>query len=187
MLNRKLIIFTGPSGVGKATIEKELFKNKDLKLKLSVSATTRVPRKGEVHGREYFFLTPQEFNEKIINDEFVEWNEHFSHKYGTLKQNIREIQKAGYNPVLEIETEGAKNIISKFGKRVISIFISPPSMKDLIARIRKRGSESEDQLQERIARVEEESRHISLFDYIVVNDNLEHAVRQLETILKKEL
>lgn len=188
MMKTKLIILTGPSGVGKATIEHELFKNKSLRLSFSVSATTRAPRPGEEHGKQYYFLTKEEFDSKIMNNQFVEWNEHFSNKYGTLVSEVDRIREEGHNPVLEIETVGAKNIMGKYSKdQVLAIFIAPPSVEALRERIRARGAETEAQIEERIARVNEEMADMHLFDYVVVNDVLEHAVEKITHIIEKEL
>lgn len=188
MLKGKLIVFTGPSGVGKATIEHELFKDLSLKLSFSVSATTRAARPGEVNGKHYFFLSRQEFDQKIANNEFVEWNEHFSNKYGTLKSEVERIMNEGHNPFLEIEVVGAKNIIDKFGKNeIISIFIAPPSVEALRERIKKRGAETEEQINERISRVDEEMAYMKLFEHVVVNDDLESAVEKVKNIIKGEL
>lgn len=188
MLNKKLIVFTGPSGVGKATIEHELFKIEELKLSLSVSATTRQPREGEVDGVHYHFLTHEQFDDLVEANAFVEWNKHFSNRYGTLKSEIDRIMDAGGNPFLEIETIGAKNIIETFGKdKIISIFIAPPSLEALKDRIRSRGTETDDQLAERFSRVEEELSYQPLFDHVVINDTLEHAVEEVKDILIREL
>lgn len=188
MLDNKIIIFTGPSGVGKATIEHELFKDTDLKLALSVSATTRKPRQGEEHGKHYYFISHEEFDKLIEEDAFVEWNAHFSNRYGTLKSEMTRIQNSGSIPFLEVEVNGAKNIIEKSDKKdILSIFIAPPSLEDLKDRIRSRGSETDDQLSERFSRVEEEMSHVAMFDHVVINDTVERAVAQVKNIIKEEL
>lgn len=182
----RIIIFTGPSGVGKATIEKELFLNKSLGLELAISATTRKPRKNEIDGQSYFFITKKEFQKRIQNNDFVEWNEHFSHFYGTLWTNLNEIMKRGLNPVLEIDVEGAKKVISKFSPdKVLTIFIAPPKIEDLKKRIKLRGSENKLQIAERLARVEKEMACAHLFNYQVVNDTIVNSVNQIVKILKR--
>lgn len=187
-MKSKLIIFTGPSGVGKATIEQELFKDKSLRLSFSVSATTRKPREGEIDGVHYHFLSMEEFDKRIANGEFIEWNAHFSNKYGTLISEVERIKAEGLNPMLEIETVGAKNVMNKFGKdQVLAIFIAPPSVAALRERIRARGSETEAQLEERVSRVDEEMADMHLFNYVVVNDDLHDAVNQVKSIIKGEL
>lgn len=185
---KQFVVFTGPSGVGKATIENELFKDESLKLSLSVSATTRSPRQGEIDGVHYYFLSHEAFDELIKDDQFIEWNAHFSNKYGTLKSEVEKISQKGYHAFLEIEVMGAKKVIEKFGKdNVLSIFIAPPSIETLRERIKIRGSESEKQLEERLARVEEEMSYQDIFDYVVYNDDLSQAVTEIKSILKKEL
>ena len=185
-MNNKLVIFTGPSAVGKATLEKGLFSYKDLKLKLSVSATTRKPREGEIDGVHYYFISDEKFDALAKNNKFIEWNEHFSNKYGTLKSEVQRIQDEGYVPFLEIEVIGAMNIIKEFGREnVRSIFIIPPSIKEIRDRLEKRGTENSEQIEERILRVEEELEYKDRFQYIVINDKVEKATNELIKILKE--
>lgn len=185
MIN-KLIVFTGPSGVGKATIEHELFNDVDLKLHLSVSATTRAPRKGEIDGVHYHFISHEEFDQRIANDEFIEWNEHFSNKYGTLKSEIDRISNLGKIPFIEVEVIGAKNIIESFGDdKLISIFITPPSIEDLRKRIIGRGTETPEQVELRLSRVEEEVGYANLFQHVIVNDDLQRAVAEVKKVIKE--
>ena len=185
MIN-KLIVFTGPSGVGKATIEHELFNDVDLKLHLSVSATTRAPRKGEIDGVHYHFISHEEFDKRIANDEFIEWNEHFSNKYGTLKSEIDRISNLGMIPFIEVEVIGAKNIIESFGEdKLISIFIAPPSIEDLRKRIIGRGTETAEQVELRLSRVEEEVGYANLFQHVIVNDDLQRAVAEVKKVIKE--
>ncbi len=184
-MNNKLVIFTGPSAVGKATIEKHLFDDESLKLELSVSATTRKPREGEIDGVHYHFITREEFDEKIINNEFVEWNEHFSNKYGTLKSEINRIIEKGNVPFMEVEVIGAMNILQNCNSdEIISFFIKAPSMEELEKRIRSRGSENEKQIAERMSRVYEEMSFIDKFQYVVVNKDVNKAVREVTKIIK---
>ena len=189
-MKSKFVVFTGPSAVGKATIEKHLFADKDLNLCLSVSATTRAPRKGEVDGIHYYFISKDEFNKKIHENAFVEWNSHFSHDYGTLKKEITRIANDGKVPFLEVEVIGAKNIIKNYGRdKIISIFIAPPSLEDLADRLRERGTENEDQIKERLERVKVELQYAEdgLFDHIVINDNVEDAVKEIKSIIKRSI
>lgn len=182
----KLIVFTGPSAVGKATIEKKLFNDKSLKLRFSISATTRQPRPGEVDGVHYHFMTHEEFDKKIAEDQFIEWNEHFSNKYGTLKSEIKRISDEGYSPFIEVEVIGAKNIIEEYGNdNIISIFIAPPSIDSLRERISERGTETPEQIEERITRVENELEYTHLFQNIVINDTVAHAAEQVKEIILK--
>ena len=188
MITDKVVVFSGPSGVGKATIEKRLFNNKNLKLRLSCSATTREKRKGEIEGVHYYFITKNLFDKKIQDNDFVEWNEHFSNKYGTLKSELKRIFEHGEVPFIEVEPIGAKNIFDKFDKEnIISFFISPPSIEELKQRIISRGTESDEQIHERMKRVKSELEYKKLFDHIIINDSVESAVEKIVNILKEEI
>ena len=181
----KLVVFTGPSAVGKATIEKRLFNDKSLKLRFSISATTRKPRPGEVDGVHYHFMSHEQFDEKIKNDEFIEWNEHFSNKYGTLKSEIERISLEGCKPFIEVEVIGAKNIIEQYGnENLVSIFIAPPTLEDLRKRMLERGTETQEQVSGRLDRVRHEMKFTNLFQHVVVNDSIDNAVQQVKDILK---
>lgn len=183
---KKLVIMAGPSGVGKATVEAELFKKKELKLRLSCSATTRKPRDGEVDGIHYHFLSMDEFDKLISEDEFVEWNEHFGNKYGTLKREIHKIQSNDEIPFLEIEVDGAKIIMDKFPQdELITIFLAAPSKDELENRIRNRNSESEDQIKNRLSRLEYEYSFKKYFQHVVINDTVENAVEEISKIMKR--
>ena len=184
-MKNKLIVFTGPSGVGKHTIEKELLKDKNLNIKLSVSATTRRPRSGEKDGIDYHFISQKEFDNKIKNNYFIEWNQHFSHKYGTLKNEVQKIFNQNKIPFIEVEVIGAKNIIKNFGKKnLVSIFISPPSKEETKKRILKRNTETKHQVKQRMLRLEEEMKYVNLFDYVIVNDKLDNCVEKIKTIIR---
>ncbi|MCK5867319.1 MAG: guanylate kinase [Mycoplasmataceae bacterium] len=184
-MNNKLVIFTGPSAVGKATLEKGLFAREDLRLKLSISATTRKSREGEIDGVHYHFISHQEFNILISENKFIEWNEHFSNKYGTLKSEVEKIQNNGDVPFLEIEVIGAMNIINVYGsENVRSIFIAPPSIEEIRDRLKNRGTETLEQIEERIARVKVELEYKDKFQYVVVNDELKKATKELIKILE---
>ena len=185
-MNNKLIIFTGPSAVGKATLEKGLFSREDLRLKLSISATTRNPRKGEVDGVHYYFMSHERFDNLVKQDEFIEWNEHFSNKYGTLKSEVKRIQEEGNVPFLEIEVIGAMNIINVFGiDNVCSIFIAPPSIGEIRERLTNRGTESLEQIEERMERVKIELKYKDKFQHVVVNDEVAKATNALIQILEE--
>ena len=185
-MKNKFILFTGPSAVGKATIEKELFKDDSLNLRLSVSATTRAPREGEVDGVHYYFITKEDFDKRIENDEFIEWNQHFSNKYGTLKSEIDRIQSNGNIPFIEVEVIGAANIIGEFGQEnLISIFIAPPSIEDLRERMIERGTETLEQIEERLSRVQEEMKSSHIFQHIVINDDLDETIEKVKSIIRE--
>ena len=187
-MKNKLIIFTGPSAVGKASIEKELFQNEELKLQLSISATTRKPREGEIDGMHYYFISSKEFDEKIKNNDFIEWNEHFSNKYGTLKSEITRIQKLNKIPFIEVEVIGAKNIINDYkDESIISIFIAPPSIEDLEKRMINRATETKEQIQERLCRVEKELGYKHIFDFVIINDEIKIASKKIKKIIQSEI
>lgn len=192
MVNNKLVIFTGPSGVGKGTIEKFLFNNEELKLRLSRSVTTRKPREGEVNGVDYFFISKKEFQTKIAKNELIEWNQHFDNFYGTLYEEVENILDSGYNPFLEIETMGALNVLEYYKNnnlldKVISIFLLPPSLEELKERITKRGTESPEQILSRLNKAEEEIAYISSFDHVVINQDIEKTAAKITLILAKRL
>lgn len=179
----KLIVIVAPSGAGKTTIARRLL-NEFPKVKFSVSATTRLPREGEVDGKDYFFLTDEEFDEKVDNDAFLEWEEYSGHKYGTLRSEVDKLMKSGYFPLLDIEVKGALNIQKLYNSEAISIFIKPPSMEELKKRLDNRGSENEKSLQKRLKRAEMEMSHADDFDFVVVNDDLETAYAEVKKIVE---
>ena len=176
-----LFVISGSSGVGKGTVIKELLRiHPDLKL--SVSCTTRKPREGEVHGKNYFFLSREEFLNCVENNEFLEWAEFSGNLYGTQKQYIIEKLKAGKNLILEIDTQGALNV-KKIMPEALLIFILPPSIKELESRLRGRNTESEADIQKRLAFIKLEIENSKNFDFEVINDSVENAVKQLEKIM----
>ncbi|MBN3534431.1 guanylate kinase [Mycoplasma procyoni] len=184
----KLVILAGPSGVGKGTIEKILFDDKQLNLKFSVSATTRKIREGEKDGIHYYFITKEDFQKRIDNQEFIEWNEHFNNRYGTLQSEIVNIHNAGFLPFLEVETIGALNVMQYYKDRnmedsVISIFLAPPSMEELKRRILNRGTEDIEEIYIRIAKAEQEMMEIEKFKYVVINETPEQAAKEIKEII----
>lgn len=177
----KLFVISGSSGVGKGTVIKE-FLNKHPEFRLSISCTTRGKREGEEHGVNYFFLTPEEFKECISNDEFLEWAEFSGNHYGTRKAFVEGCLKNGENLILEIDTKGALNV-KKIMPEAELIFIAPPSIEELEARLRGRHTETEEAIQKRLASIKLEIENSKHFDYKVVNDTVENAVRELEKIM----
>ena len=177
-----LYVISGSSGVGKGTVIKE-FLNKHPEFKLSVSCTTRKPREGEIHGINYFFLTKENFKERIKNNEFLEWAEFSGNMYGTQKTYVQEKLANGKNLILEIDTQGALNV-----KRIMPeaklIFILPPSFEELEARLRGRHTETEEAIQKRLKSTKLELENSKYFDYQVINDSIENAVTRLEEIIK---
>ena len=179
-----LIVISGPSGAGKGTICKALLeKHKDIHL--SVSATTRDPRQGEVHGVNYYFLNKDEFLKKVEEDDFLEWAEVYGNCYGTPKSNVKELLDSGKDVILEIDIQGALKVKENTEEGVF-IFILPPSMEELKARIIKRGSETPESLMKRFKSAYKEINFISRYNYAVVNDEVETAVDKLEAIVCAE-
>ena len=182
MKNRGLlIVYTGASGVGKGTIMKQLLA-RNLNLRLSVSATTRAPREGEQHGREYFFVSRDEFDKMIDEDGLLEHAEYVGNKYGTPKEAVFRMLDEGLDVILEIEVKGFLQI-KKACPDCVTIFIAPPSFEELEARLRGRGTESDEVVAQRLKTAEEELQNQSLFDYVVVNDDVDRAADEVLSII----
>lgn len=178
-----LFAISGPSGVGKGTLVKLLL-GEDDSLVASVSCTTRAPREGEVDGREYYFLSQEEFASRIQENDFLEFDEHFGNYYGTPRSFV-ERQLKSKSVILEIDVVGALNAKRIMPKAVL-IMIAPPSLEELEARLSGRGSESAEQLKERMQRVRYELEQQHLYDYVVVNDDLQSAKKKLQEIIERE-
>jgi guanylate kinase len=176
-----LIVFTGPSGVGKGTVVKELFQNLD-NLIFSVSVTTREKRNGEEEGKNYFFRTNHEFDELIQADKLLEWAEFVGNKYGTPKDFVFEKLKNGTDVFLEIEVQGALQVKEKFPEALM-IFLLPPSIDELEARLRKRATEPEEKILLRLAKARDEMKYINDFDFSVINDSAQRAGKELREII----
>ena len=179
----KLIAVSGPSGVGKGTIVKTLVKRRGDVVE-SVSCTTRLPRAGEVHGREYFFLSKDEFQKRIQEGDFLEYDEHFGNFYGTPKSFVREMLKSK-SVILEIDVVGALNAKKTFPECLL-VMIAPPSLEELARRLKNRNTETDEEIQNRLARLEYELSQSNQYDYVIVNDELEKAIAELESILDRE-
>lgn len=188
MIRRKekgdLIVISGPSGSGKGSIIKELLKNNS-NLYLSVSMTSRPMRNYETNGIEYHFVAKEEFEQKIKDDELLEYTLYNDNYYGTPKSEITDNIKKGKNVILEIEIEGALNV-KKLVPEAIFIFILPPSMKELLNRLKGRGTEDNDKIIRRFKTAYREINEISKYNYVVVNDTLEEASANIEAIIKSE-
>ncbi|MBQ1477493.1 MAG: guanylate kinase [Erysipelotrichaceae bacterium] len=181
-----LIIYSGPSGVGKGTIMGKLMPMEDLRLVSSVSMTTRKPREGEVEGVNYFYVTKKRFKEAIRNDELLEYAEYVKNYYGTPREYVEKQLKKGNNVVLEIEVQGARQVMEKM-KDHVSIFITPPSMEELERRILGRKSETPETLALRIETAKKEMEQTGIYDYVVCNDDLDVAVEEVRQIILKEM
>ena len=176
-----LSVISGFSGVGKGTIVKKLVAEEDYAL--SISATSRAPREGEVHGREYFFLTRDEFHSMIESDGLIEWAEYVNNFYGTPREYVEERLAEGKDVILEIEPQGALKIKEMYPEAVL-IFIVPPNAKELEKRLIGRGTEEAATIKKRLKRAAEETEYIDNYEYIVVNDNLDDAVRDIHHIIQ---
>tara|TARA_Y100001978_G_scaffold160907_1_gene147123 strand:- start:124 stop:675 length:552 start_codon:yes stop_codon:yes gene_type:complete len=179
--SKKLIIITGPSGVGKGTIVKNILK-RDKNIWLSISATTRKPRKGEKNGEDYYFLTTKKFKKMINNEMFLEWAEFAGNYYGTPINTIKEKIENGYRVILEIEVEGACQVREKF-KNTISIFLLPPNKSELEKRIRNRGTENEESILQRLERADFEIKSSVDFDYKLKNYEIDKTVDEIFKII----
>ena len=183
-----LIILSGPSGVGKGTLRKKIMKKDDLNLVYSISMTTRQPRNGEIEGKDYYFVTREEFDKRLKEDSFLEHAEFVGNCYGTPKDKIDELREQGKNVLLEIEINGATQVINKVkDEGVISIFLMPPSLKSLEKRIRKRKSESEDLIKERLEKGRKEMTMTDAYDYVVVNDSVCRASKEIKKIISSKI
>lgn len=179
-----LLVVSAPSGGGKGTILKELFE-RDPNLRMSVSATTRQPRPGEEHGKQYYFISREEFQELISSGSMLEHAEYVGNYYGTPKGPVDQWRDEGHDVVLEIEVQGGAQI-KKLVPDCVSIFISPPSMEVLEKRLRDRGTEGEEIVRQRLDTARQELTHVEQYDYIVVNDRLEDAVEDMRAIIRAE-
>ena len=181
----KLIIFSAPSGSGKSTIINYLL-TQNLNLAFSISATSRPPRGAEQNGVEYFFLPPDEFRQRIANDEFLEYEEVYQDRfYGTLKAQVETQLAAGQNVVFDVDVVGGCNIKKFYGERALSVFIQPPSVEELRKRLTGRATDAPEVIESRVAKAEYELGFASKFDTIIVNDDLETAKAEaLEVITR---
>jgi guanylate kinase len=184
MHDGKMFIFTAPSGAGKTTLVKHLlakYKN----LGFSVSATTRNKRAHEVDGKDYYFLSVEDFKSKVDNGDFIEWEEVYHDQYyGTLKSEVYRIWELGLHLVFDIDVRGAKNIKSLYPEVCMSVFVRPPSIDTLVDRLINRNTETEESLQKRISKVRKEMEYENSFDIVLVNDTLEIALVEAEHIVE---
>ena len=180
-----LIVLSGPSGVGKGTVRKRIFDDPTTSYKYSISMTTRSMRVGETDGVDYFFKTRDEFEKLIEDDAFIEYAEYVGNYYGTPVQYVRETMNAGHDVFLEIEVEGAKQVRKKFPDALF-IFLAPPSLDHLRERLIGRGTESEEKIQSRVNEARKEVEMMNLYDYVVVNDEVDLAKDRIQAIVEAE-
>lgn len=183
--NNKVIIFCAPSGSGKSTIVRHLLQKFPF-LEFSISATSRKPRGEEEHGRHYYFLSQNEFEEHIRNNDFVEYEEVYSgYYYGTLKSEVERIWAKGHVIVFDIDVKGGINIKRLYGKNALAVFVQPPSIEELRKRLIGRGTDSNDDIERRVAKAEEELSYKDRFDVVLVNDNLETTFEEAEVLVQR--
>jgi len=175
MQEGKIVIFSAPSGTGKTTLVQWLL-TQGLNLGFSVSATSRPPRNTEVDGKDYFFLTPADFRQKIEANAFLEWEEVYTDKfYGTLRSEVERMMAEGWNVLLDIDVKGGINIKQQYGSKALAVFIKPPSIDVLRQRLESRGTDSADVIRERLEKASFELSFAPKFDAVIVNDDLETA------------
>lgn len=189
MVNMKkglLIVYSGPSGVGKSTVLHEVLKDKELKLVFSISMTTRSPRKGEEDGKDYFFVSKEEFEKAIKEDKFLEHAKYVDNYYGTPLEYVEQKRNEGYNVILEIDIQGGKQVIAKCPETV-SIFVLPPNDEVLKERLSSRGTEKEEVIEKRLAMAKKEIKESDIYKYHVINDDIDKAIKEVGDIIKQEM
>ena len=181
----KLVIFSAPSGSGKTTIVHHLL-SLDLNMEFSISATSRKPRENEINGKDYYFLSPGEFRKRIDNNEFLEWEEVYPGQfYGTLISEVDRIHGEGKHVVFDIDVIGGLNLKKKYMESALAVFVMAPSLEIMEQRLRKRNTDSEEQLRKRIDKAKEEMAYAAKFDVILVNDDLQTVLKEAEQIVGK--
>ncbi|MCE5548171.1 guanylate kinase [Staphylococcus pseudintermedius] len=180
-----LIVLSGPSGVGKGTVRKRIFDDPHTSYKYSISMTTRQMREGEQDGVDYFFKTREEFEKLIEADEFIEYAEYVGNYYGTPVQYVKDTMNAGHDVFLEIEVEGAKQVRKKFPDALF-IFLAPPSLDHLTERLIGRGTESKEKIESRVKEAKKEVEMMNLYDYVVVNDEVDLAKDRIQSVVEAE-
>jgi len=179
MSSNKVIIFSAPSGAGKTTIVKHLLENLSTQLSFSISACSRAPRQNEVNGKDYHFLSVENFKKGIENELFLEWEEVYPNLfYGTLLEEVQRIWSNGKAIIFDVDVQGGISLKQHFGEQALSVFVAPPSLDILEERLRNRGTESEEDLQKRIGKAAQEMIYKTDFDKVLVNENLERACQQ---------
>lgn len=184
MKDGKLIVFSAPSGSGKTTIVQFLLAQEELKLDFSISATSRKPREYEINGKDYYFLSLEEFKKKIKNDEFLEWEEVYRDNfYGTLKSEVNRIWAEGKNVIFDIDVVGGLDIKQIYPENTLAVFVKPPSIEELKIRLKKRQTESPEKISMRIAKASIELATAPQFDYIIINNDLNIALEEAYSLV----
>ena len=184
MKEGKLIVFSAPSGSGKTTIVRHLLKQDDLKLDFSISATSRAPRPNEIDGKDYYFLSLEDFKKKIKNDEFLEWEEVYRDNfYGTLKAEVERIWEKGKHVIFDIDVVGGLDIKKIYPEKTLAVFVKPPSIEELKIRLKKRKTESMDKINMRVAKASIELATAPQFDFIIENNDLEVALKEAHDLV----
>lgn len=186
MTTGKLIVFSAPSGSGKTTIVQHLLAQEELKLDFSISATSRSPRPEEVEGKDYYFLSLEDFKKKIKNDEFLEWEEVYRDNfYGTLKSEIDRIWGSGKHVIFDIDVVGGLDIKHIYPEKTLAVFVKPPSIEELKIRLKKRKTESEDKINMRVAKASIELATAPQFDHVIENVDLETALKEAYNLVSE--
>lgn len=181
----KIIIIAAPSGAGKTSVVRHLLKAMPGELAFSISCATRLPRNNEQHGTDYYFITADEFKDRINRNEFVEWEMVYAGKYyGTLKSELRRIWDMHKAPLLDVDVKGGLNVQSQYPRQSLSLFIEPPSIEELEKRLKARGTETSESLKSRISKASYELTFKDRFDHIIINDRLERACAEAETLVR---
>jgi guanylate kinase len=184
MTKGKLIIFSAPSGSGKTTIVRHLLKKFPNQLEFSISATSRAKRGVEENGKDYYYFSVEEFKQKIVNQDFLEWEEvYVDNYYGTLKSEVDRIWDKGKHVIFDIDVEGGLNLKKLFGELAISIFVMPPSIKILEERLNTRSTDSIESISRRVEKAEKEIKTADLFDMFILNEVLEEALVKAEKVV----
>jgi guanylate kinase len=184
MAEGKLIIFSAPSGSGKTTLVHHLLSKPELKLSFSVSATSREKRPNETHGKDYYFLSADEFRSRIESNDFLEWEEVYTDQfYGTLKSEIDRVHSEGKHVMFDVDVVGGLNIKKQFGDNALAVFVKPPSIEELENRLRNRSTESEESLKKRVGKAAEEMEYANEFDVVLINDDLDTAKLEAENLV----
>jgi len=180
-----LIVLSSPSGAGKTTISRMLL-DADREIAMSVSATTRPKRPGEVEGRDYYFVDDAEFDRMVAASEFVEWANVFGYRYGTPKAPVKQALREGHDILFDIDWQGARQLEPDFGEHLVTIFLLPPSMAELEGRLRARGTDSDEVIADRMRRASDEISHWAEYEYVLVNEDMDDCLTQVRAVVTAE-